>query len=72
MPIAEAAEGMARSEAKARRLIADRRLRSVSLSGIVDVLTVSNADRLGEGPLSRHNQDCERSPASVYEKDRWI
>ena len=59
VPVSKAAEVMALSEAEVRRLIADRELQSVSLNGIVHVLTESIADRLGEETPSRHNQDCE-------------
>ena len=59
VPVAKAAEVMDVSETEVRQLIANQELQSVSLNGIVHVLTESIADRLGEDTPSRHNQDCE-------------
>jgi len=57
--VAEAAEILRTSEEAIRRLVANRALQSVSVNGIVHIVTDSIADRLGEKTPSRHNRDRE-------------
>ena len=59
MRVAEAAEILRTSEEAIRRLVANRALQSVSVNGIVHIVTDSIADRLGEKTPSRHNRDRE-------------
>ena len=57
LPLAEAADLLGKTEAEVRAWIAQGKIQSVRLNGIVHVVSESIAERLGQHTPSRHNQD---------------